>query len=100
MVSLRDPPFGPFLFNVYTLPIADIIRSHGLSFHIYADNNDNYISFKPDDCDQNLVNFRNCIADLRIWLKENFLMLNDDKTLYAIFVHHNNVQNYHHFRWK
>ncbi len=35
-------PLGPFLFNVYTLPIVDIIRSHGLSFHIYVDENDNY----------------------------------------------------------
>ncbi len=64
----------PFLFNDYTLPIGDLIRSHGLSFHIYADANDNYISFKPEDCDQNLVKLR------------NFLMLNDDKTLFAIFV--------------
>ncbi len=54
---------GPFLFNVYTLPIGDIIRSHGLLFHIYADDNDNYISFKPEDCNQNLVKLRNCIAD-------------------------------------
>ncbi len=78
-------PLGSFLFNVNTLPIGDIIRSHGLSFHIYADDNDNYISFKPEDCDQNLVKLRNCIADLRIWLKKHFLMLNDDKTRFAIF---------------
>ncbi len=78
-------PIRAFSFNIYTLPIGDIIRSHGLSFYIYADDNDNYISFKPEDCDQNLVKLRNCIADLRIWLKENFLMLNDDRTFFAIF---------------
>ncbi len=39
----QGSPFGPFLFNVYTLPIGDIIRFHGLSFHIYADENDNNI---------------------------------------------------------
>ncbi len=80
----QGSPLGPFLFNVYTLPIGDIIRSHGLFFDIYADNNDNYISFKPEDCNQNLVKCRNCIADLRVWWKENFLMLND-KTLLTIF---------------
>ncbi len=62
----QGSPLGPFLFIVYTLPIGDIICSHGLSFHIYVDDNDNYISFKLEDCDQNLVKLRNCIADLRI----------------------------------
>ncbi len=78
-------PQGSLLGPFYTLPIGDIIHSHGLSFHIYVDDNDNYISFKPEDCDQNLVKLRNCITDLRIWLKENFFMLNDDKTFFAIF---------------
>ncbi len=55
-----------------------------ISYKTYANDNDNYISFKPEDCDQNLVKLRNRIADLRIWLKENFLMLNDDKTLFVI----------------
>ncbi len=64
-------PLGPFLFNVYTLPIGDIIRSHGLLFHIYADDNDNFILFKPEDCDQNLVKLRNGIADSYVWLKDN-----------------------------
>ncbi len=59
---LQEFPLGPFLFNIYTLPIYDIIRSHGLVFHISADDNDNYIPFKPKVCDQNLVKLRNCIA--------------------------------------
>ncbi len=36
-------------------------------------------------CGANLVKLRNCITDLCVWLKENFLMLNGDKTLFTTF---------------
>ena len=28
---------GPMLFLVYTAPLPDIIRNHGMSYHLYAD---------------------------------------------------------------
>ena len=28
----------PILYSMYTAPLADIIRQHGLNFHFYADN--------------------------------------------------------------
>ena len=38
---------GPILFTVYTTPLASIIRKHGLDFHLYADDTQLYIAFKP-----------------------------------------------------
>ena len=40
---------GPILYLLYTAPLAEIIRSHGLVCYFYADDTQLYISFK--DCD-------------------------------------------------
>ena len=32
---------GPILYVLYTFPVADIIKSYGLSYHFYADDSEN-----------------------------------------------------------
>ena len=36
---------GPLLYLLYTAPIGDIFRKHGLSFHLYADDDQVYSAF-------------------------------------------------------
>ena len=38
---------GPILYTLYTAPFGDIIRKHGLQFHLYADDCLICVSFKP-----------------------------------------------------
>ena len=48
-------PFGiaqgsvlcPLLFSIYTLPNADIIKTHDTDFHLYSDDTQRYLSFDP-----------------------------------------------------
>ena len=71
---------GPILYLLYTAPLAEIIRSHGLVYHFYADNTQLYISFKDCDVDVARLRVENCVADICHWMDVNELKLNHDKT--------------------
>ncbi len=70
---------GPILFNLYMLPLGDVIRKHGISFHSYADDTQLYIAVSPDDTGP-IDTLFNCILDIKSWMAVNFLQLNQDKT--------------------
>ena len=70
---------GPLLFNLYMLPLGEVIRRHGLDFHSYADDTQLYIGLSPDDPGP-IDALMSCISDIKSWMAENFLQLNRDKT--------------------
>ena len=41
---------GPILYLLYTSPLGDIIRQHGMEFHLYTDDSQIYFSFDPSSC--------------------------------------------------
>ena len=71
---------GPILYLLYTAPLAEIVRSHGLDYHFYADDTQLYISFKDCDVDVARLRVANSVADICHWMDVNELKLNHDKT--------------------
>ena len=74
---------GPLLFTSYTAPLGEISRRHGVELHLYADDTLVYMSFSPLTDESTTRTFQRieaCIAEIRTWLKNNKIMLNDDKT--------------------
>ena len=74
---------GPILFTMYTTPLGYIIRNHNQDFHLYADDTQLYISFKPCDSISRqtaISQIEACIKDIKTWMTNNLLKLNDDKT--------------------
>ena len=78
---------GPLLFVVYASKIFEIVDKHNLEIHCYADDGQLYLSFCPDDsADQEaaLARVERCSEDIRNWMLNDKLNLNDDKTEFKI----------------
>ena len=74
---------GPLLYVLYTAPVGDIIRKHGLFFHLYADDQQLYTSFCFEDEAEMAAATRRiemCVTDIHSWMAVNMLKLNTDKT--------------------
>lgn len=69
---------GLALFNLYILPLGNVIERH-INFHSFVDDNQLYVAMSPDDTGSLSALF-NCILDMKSCLAENFLLLNKDKT--------------------
>ena len=69
---------GPMLYLLYTSPLGDIVREHGLPFHFYADDSQLYTSFAYNDTSDLVAakqRLENCVADINLWMTANKLKL-------------------------
>ena len=74
---------GPILLTLYTTPLGAIARKYQLNFHLYADDTQLYMSFKPNNAESLplvISNIQNCVIDIKSWMTANMLQLNMDKT--------------------
>ena len=72
---------GPMLFTLYTTPLGAIARKYQLNFHLYADDTQLYMAFKPNNAESLpliISNIQKCV--IKSWMTANMLQLNMDKT--------------------
>ena len=71
---------------MYTSPMVDIIRKHGLKSHCYADDTEIYISVDSTQSNVNdaIEQIDACLDELRQWISRNCLKLNNGKTEFVV----------------
>ena len=64
---------GPLLFNIYMLPLAQIMENNKICYHSYADDTQIYITISPGDYGP-IQALSKCIEQINDWMCQNFLL--------------------------
>jgi hypothetical protein len=56
---------GPILFTIYTASLGALLRSHGISYHMYADNTQLWIRCDPRKADSAVHQMETCISSIQ-----------------------------------
>ncbi|KAI5102638.1 gastrula zinc finger protein XlCGF28.1-like, partial [Silurus meridionalis] len=75
---------GPIMFSRYMLPLGQLISNHKVQFHFYADDLQIYLPVILSDSSA-LDSLHNCLQDVKQWLSQKFLHLNEEKSKYILF---------------
>ena len=74
---------GPLLFTIYASKLFDVIKAQLPTVHCYADDTQLYVSFSPNKSIgqfEAVTAIQHCVDDIRNWMTNDKLLLNDDKT--------------------
>ena len=78
---------GSLLFTIYSSTLFNILESHLPSVHTYAEDTQLYASFNPSDNTSEaaaVTAIENSIRDVRAWMRNDKLWLNNSKTEFLI----------------
>jgi exonuclease III len=83
---------GPSEFPTYSSPLFQIAHKHEIEIHMYADDTQLYLSFDPSDYQDAVSRLEACLFEMKVWLADNHLKLNEEKTEFMVIGQKANVQ--------
>ena len=76
---------GPILFVLYITPLSDIIANHSVNHQLFADDTQLQKSAPLNEVTNLTKELNACTDNIKTWMTENQLKLNDDKTEALLF---------------
>ena len=76
---------GPILFVLYTTPLSEIIVNHSVNHQLFADDTQLQKSAPLNEVTNLTKELNACTDNIKTWMTENQLKLNDDKTEALLF---------------
>ena len=76
---------GPALFVLYTTQLSTIISHHSVSHEMFADDTQLHNSSSPENVQYLITSLQDCFSDVRDWMLEHKLKLNEEKTEAVLF---------------
>ena len=76
---------GPLFYILYTADMEPIFAKYNLNFHCYADDTQILLNFSNEDMNEMEIKLSNCLEDIKVYMGENSLMLNENKTIVKVF---------------
>lgn len=76
MVFHKGSVLGPILLTIYTSPMCDVVRKHGLKFHLYTEDTQLYLPFDSVsqlNADSVIQKINACIPEIKLWMATNKL---------------------------
>ena len=71
---------APVRFVLYTAPLSNVMDSHSVLHHSSADDTQLQKSAPPQQVDELIQSMQQCVHNVKSWMTDNKLKLNDDKT--------------------
>ena len=75
---------GPILFTIYTTSLGHMLREKCVSYHLYADDTQLWITFKPKDIDNAIIKIESCVESIHSWMCQHQLKMNSEKTEFLV----------------
>ena len=76
---------GPILFVRYTTPLSDIVANHSVNHQLFEDDTQLQKSTPLSEVNNLTKELNACTDDIKTWMTENRLKLNNDKTEALLF---------------
>ena len=78
---------GARMYSMYVKPLSDIMNRHNVRYHTYADDIQLYITCENNEnsIEEAVVRLQDCISEISVWMSQNALKINEDKTKFIIF---------------